>query len=115
MRQLGVACRKIGTDMLSRGASDADIVPLLLRLKHPTFFTHDADFWDARLCHAGYCLAFLDVRSRDAAAYVRRFLRHGLFDTFARRSGKVLHIHAREITYYSRASRATQTVTWASR
>ena len=115
LRKRGIACRKIGTDLSAKGTSDANIIPLLLRLKHPAFFTQDADFWDVRLCHSGYCLAYLDVKPRDAAGYIRRFLRHSLFDTAGGRLGKVVHIHKDGITYYAAGSRKTHVVSWTNR
>jgi len=39
LRKFGIANRKIGTDLTAKGTSDADIIPLLHRLKQPTLFT----------------------------------------------------------------------------
>lgn len=115
LRKLGIANRKIGADLAAKGTSDANIIPLLLRLKQPTFFTHDADFWDVRLCHAGYGVVYLSVKSRDAAGYIRRFLRHTLFNTSARRLGRVAQIHVDGITYYITGSRKAHSASWANR
>ena len=115
LRKIGLACRKIGSDLAARGTSDSDIIPLLLELKRPTFFTHDSDFWDARLCHSGYCLAYLEIKPRDAAGYIRRFLRHASFDTAGARMGKVVHIQTSGIAYYVAGSRKTHVARWSSR
>jgi hypothetical protein len=93
LRQAGIACRKIGRELTSKGTSDADIIPLLHRLKHPTFFTHDIDFWTPELCHANYCIVHLAVKSRAAAHSIQRFLHHPKFATTAKRLGKVIQIH----------------------
>ncbi len=49
-----VRVRQIGLDIGRSGMLDAEIVPLLLQLRRPTFFTRDEDFFDRRLCHAKY-------------------------------------------------------------
>jgi hypothetical protein len=92
LRKTGIASRKIGADLASKGTSDSDIVPLLHRLKQPTFFTHDLDFWNPELCHASYCIVHLAVKPRDAAFYIRRFLHLPQFATVARRLGKVIQV-----------------------
>ena len=44
-------------DLAAFGTDDDDLIPLLLHLPKPTFFTHDVDFWRQSLWHPGYCLA----------------------------------------------------------
>ena len=100
LRKDGIATRKIGADLTSKGVSDADIIPLLHRLKQPTFFTHDADFWRPELSHANYCIVHLAVKTRDAAFYIRRFLRHPHFATAAKRMGKVIQVHSNGISMH---------------
>jgi predicted nuclease of predicted toxin-antitoxin system len=107
-----VPTRKIGKDLAVKGTGDADIIPLLLKQKSPTFFTHDKDFWKSSLRHDGYCLAYLDVPAREAAEYIRRFLRHPFFNTSAKRLGKVIHIHPDGITYFAKGSRKVHAVAW---
>ncbi len=69
---------------------DDEIIPFLLTLSHPTFFTLDWDYFKRQLCHARYCLALLDVRRDEAAMFLRRLLRHKQFDTQAKRMGVVI-------------------------
>jgi hypothetical protein len=53
-----------------QGMKDLDeIIPLLHRLRRPTFFTHDLGFFDHALCHKGYTLICLDVRAKETAVY----------------------------------------------
>ena len=71
--------RQIGREIASPGIQDVDIIPWLHSVKRPTFFTHDRWFFKARLCHGSYCLVWLDVSDIEAARFIRRFLRHPLF------------------------------------
>jgi hypothetical protein len=112
LKQGRIAVRKIGCDLAIKGTGDADIVPLLLKLKQPTFFTQDKDFWKLNLRHEGYCLAYLDIPAREAALYIKLLLRNPLFDTSAKRLGKVMHIHKDGISFYSTHSRKVHSVSW---
>lgn len=77
---------------------------MLHQLRRPTFFTFDSDFYRRNLCHTDYCLVYLAVRQKEAATFIRRFLRHSEFDTQTKRMGSVVlatyagltvwHIHA---------------------
>jgi len=71
-------------------------------------------FWDyfrRSLCHARYCLVYLDVKRDESALFIRRFLRHQEFDTQAERMGAVVRIsytglsvwrlHAQEETHFT--------------
>lgn len=51
-----VSVRQVGVNIGRKGLLDEEIIPLLLRLRHPTFFTRDSDFYERRLCHPKYCL-----------------------------------------------------------
>jgi hypothetical protein len=49
--------RLIAGDLGRRGMKDRnEIIPLLHRLRLPTFFTRDQDFYQPDLRHDGYCL-----------------------------------------------------------
>ena len=90
-RQLGswrIRVYQIGFEIGKKGMKDNEIVPFLHQLKQPTFFTRDDDF--CRLCHAGYCLVYPDVRKEEVTTFVRRVLRHRSLKTKARRMGKVI-------------------------
>ena len=74
--------RQIGVAIGRSGMKDREgILPLLHRLKYPTFFTLDHGFYHPPLRHQGYCVVFLDVWEDEAAEYIRRFLRHIEFRT----------------------------------
>ncbi len=87
-----VRFRQIGYDTGRKGMDDDEIIPFLFTLRQPTLFTMDADFFKSGLCHARYGLAYLDVNDLEAAAFIRRLLRHRQFDTHAKRMGVVLRI-----------------------
>jgi len=85
-----VSFRQIGYEVGRKGMTDDEIIPFLLRLRRPTFFTIDHDFYRRVLGHARYGLVFLDVAQSEAAIFVRRLLRHREFDTQAKRMGVVI-------------------------
>ena len=81
---------QIGYEVGRKGMKDREIIPFLHQLKQPTFFTRDDDFYERKLCHAGYCLVYLNVRKEEVATFVRRVLRQKAFKTKTRRMGKVI-------------------------
>lgn len=83
---------QIGFNVGRRGMQDEEVIPLLLKLRRPTFFTRDDDFYERRLCHAKYGLVYLAVQKYEAAAFVRRLLRHPEFNTQAKRMGTVIRV-----------------------
>lgn len=85
-----IRVRQIGHEMGRKGMKDQEIIPFLHQLNQPTFFTRDDDFYHPKLCHAGYCLVYLDVRKEEAAVFIRRVLRHQALKTKAKRMGKVI-------------------------
>ena len=85
-----ISVRQIGFEIGRKGMKDREIIPFLHQLNQPTFFTRDDDFYERSLCHAGYCLVYLDVRKEEVATFVRRVLRHRVFKTKARRMGKII-------------------------
>jgi hypothetical protein len=87
-----VRVRQIGFDVGRSGMQDAETLPLLIRLRRPTFLTRDEDFFDRRLCHAKYSLVHLDVPRQEVALFVRRLLAHPNFDTQANRMGTVVRV-----------------------
>jgi hypothetical protein len=96
----------------SRGIKDADIIPLLHQHSRVTFFTQDKDFFRPALCHASYCLVWLDVGADDAALYVRRLLRHPHFATQAKRMGTVIRAHHDKIHFWQRNRRSIRRAEW---
>src|SRR5262245_12148387 len=108
----GIRVRQIGQDIGYKGLKDAEIPALLHRLRRATFFTLDADFYDRRLCHRGYCLVWMDVRQTDAAAFIRRLLRHAAFRTQVKRLGKVVHAHYLSVRMWRLHAEDEERVAW---
>ena len=77
-----IPIRQVGYDIRKQGLQDAAIIPFLLELGRPTFFTRDLDFYNRNLCHVRYCLVCLVVGQYEVATFVRRVLRHPEFDTY---------------------------------
>jgi hypothetical protein len=92
LRSQRVRIHQIGHDVGRRGMKDDEIIPLLCSLRRPTFFTRDLGFYERDLCHAQYCLVCIAVGQYEAAAFVRRLLRHPEFDTQAKRMGTVIRV-----------------------
>lgn len=83
---------QIGRDIARQGMQDDEIIPLLRRLRRPTFVSRDRDFFDKSLCSDSFCLVYLDVRPLEVAEYVRRLLRHLEFKTWSQRKGRVVRL-----------------------
>jgi len=87
-----IPIRHIGYEIGRKGMKDDEIIPFLLTLHHPTFFTLDWDYFKRSLGHARYCLVYLDVRRDEIATFIRRLLRHPEFDTQAKRMGAIIRL-----------------------
>jgi len=112
LRQWGILFRSISRDFHCQGMQDDNIVPFLMRLKQPTLLTRDQDFFDRRLVHPRYCLAWFDVDAGQTAFFVRRFLSHPRFLTSAQRLGKVISIAPRGIGYWVKGADRLGHVGW---
>ena len=112
LRKWHIRFRVIGVAIAPSGTLDENLIPVLHRLPRPTFFTLDRDFYRRDWTHAGYCLVWLDVRRRDAAEFIRRFLRHPAFDTQAKRMGIVARVHAAGVTCWQMRQRSSRSVGW---
>jgi hypothetical protein len=69
-------------------------------LDRPTFFTLDEDFFDRRLCHEGYCLAYLDIDEDAVADYAHRLLRQRAFKSKTKRMGRVIGARSAGLTVW---------------
>ena len=108
----GIHCRMVGQDIARPSVGDDNILALLHRLKQPTFFTRDEDFFNRRLCHSAYGLVFLDIAPEESALFVRRVLRHPRFSTAARRLGLILRAHHDGIQFCEKNRPGWQRVGW---
>lgn len=104
--------RQIGHEVGRKGMKDEEIIPLLHRLGPVTFFTRDLDFYNPRLCHSRYCLVCLFVGKYDVASFIRRFLRHPIFNTSAKRTGKVIRVSHTGIRMWQLHTEREEELTW---
>lgn len=104
LRSWRIRPQQIGYEIGRKGMQDEEIIPFLHQLRRPTFFTLDDDFDRRELCHAGYCLVFINTGQYEAASFVRRVLRHKQFNTQAKRMGAVMRVsHTGIIVWYLHA------------
>jgi hypothetical protein len=93
-----------------------DRVPeILLTLKSPTFITIDHGFWNARLCHPGYCVLFFALRDDQQQlipGLLRALLRRAGFRHRGDRMGKVVHIGAKGISYWQFQQAGLKKIRW---
>ena len=113
LRGWRIPIRQIGYEVGRKGMKDDEIIPVLLRLRHPTFFTLDYDFYKRGLCHARYCLVCLDVGQYEAAVFVRRLLRHREFDTEAKHMGAVIRVSHRGLSVWRLHAEKAVRLGWA--
>jgi hypothetical protein len=107
-----IAVRQIGVSVGRKGMLDEEIIPLLQRLRRPTFFTRDEDFYERYLCHARYSLVYLSVEKSEAAWFIRRLLRHPYFKTQTMRMGKVMRVSHTGIRYWQHQRSPEQHIDW---
>ena len=113
LRKWRIKFRRLGREIARSGIQDPEIIPLLHRLKKPTLFTHDQDFFKLSLAHRAYCLVWLDLYDGEAAAFfIRRFLRHPAFHTQAQRMGKVVRVHPGGVQYWQAGVAKRASVKW---
>ncbi|MDQ3011844.1 MAG: hypothetical protein M3X11_14185 [Acidobacteriota bacterium] len=109
----GIHFRQIAREIGRMGLDDREqIIPLLHRLRRPTFFTRDQDFSKSGLRHPGYCLVYLDVLPGQVAEYIHRFLRHSSFRTQAQRMGKVVRVRHGGLSWWEAGAKAERVVSW---
>jgi hypothetical protein len=103
---------QIGHEVGHQGLKDETIIPLLHKLNSVTFFTRDKGFYDRSLCNVDYCLVCLIISQYEVATFVRRFLKHQLFNTRAKRMGKVIRLTHVGLQVWERNAGKEMEVTW---
>ena len=111
LRSWRIRVQQVGRDVGWAGIKDEQIIPLLLKLRRPTFFTRDLGFFDAKLCHARYGMVCLAIEPDEAASFVRRVLRHPSCDTQRKRLGRVMRISQMGIRVFQLGGRE-ETIAW---
>jgi hypothetical protein len=112
LRSWRIRVHQIGHEIGRLGMKDDEIIPLLHELPPVTFFTRDLGFYHRRLCHDGYCLVCLATGQYEVASFVRRFLRHSLFNTRAKRMGKVIWVSHAGVRVWQLHAENEKAVDW---
>jgi hypothetical protein len=112
LRKWRIHFRSVGVDFAAHGTPDANLIPVLLKLPKPVFFTLDKDFYRADWAHDSYGLAWLDVADNETAEFIRRFLRHPAFDTRSKRMGVVARVGVAEVCFWRKGQRQLQREEW---
>ena len=112
LRSWRIPIRQIGYEVGRAGMKDDEITPLLHQLRRPTFFSLDLGFYRRTHCHARYCIICLDVGDYNAATFVRRLLKHPLFDSEAKRLNRVVRLSSAGITFWQIGIDGEQRVGW---
>lgn len=107
-----LAVRHIGYTIERQGVQDDAIIPFLLTLHRPTFFTFDPHFYRRDLCHARFCLVYMDVSDKEMATCIRRLLHHPEFDTQVKRMGTVIHVSHVGISVWRLRAEQEKHVEW---
>ena len=87
-----ISIKQVGINTGRSGMKDMEIITSLQKLRGPTFFTRDDDFFKPKLCHMRYGLVYLDVEKSEAALFIRRLFKHTKFNTQAKRMGNVIRV-----------------------
>jgi hypothetical protein len=112
LRRWRVPARQIGPDLGRKGLKDSEIIRLLHDLRRATFFTQDLGFYQRTLCHQGYGIVALDTLDDEVASFVRRFLKHPLFGTQAKRLGVVARVSPAGIRLWRLHSGHEEAMSW---
>ena len=107
-----IAARQVGLDVGRKGLTDEQVVILLRRLRQPTFFTRDQGFYAADLRHEHYAIVVAAVGQYELAAFVRRLLHHPAFDTYAKRTGRIIRIAPKGIAWWQLRRQQEAFVNW---
>jgi len=114
LRHWRIAMRHMGDDVGRQGMTDQESLALLHRLRRPTFFTRDEDFYARHLCHARYCLVSLAVAKDEVAPFVRRLLRHREFETIAKRMGTVVRVSHVDLSVWRLYAEQAIHIAWST-
>jgi hypothetical protein len=103
------------TDLRPRTVVKDDAIPHLLRRENcPTFVTINVDdFWRRAPASSDFCVvcfALPDSRASEIPAALRALLSGADFNTRAKRSGKVIRVADRRVSYYGVTHPDVQTV-----
>lgn len=111
LKQWRIAIDKVGHGFGQSGWSDEQIRRTLIGTGK-TFHTRDEGYYKPAHRHSTYSLVFYDVKDDEMAYYIRRFLRHPLFNTHAKRLGKVIKVTPTHIEFWEVGRNSKVKVEW---
>ena len=114
LRSWRIHIRQVGPEIGHQGMKDKEIISLLHRFPRSTLFTRDLGFYDPRLHHADYCLVYLSVGQYEVASFIRRFLRHSVFKTQAKRNGAVIRLSQIGLSVWCLGQNTEQKLKWTT-
>ena len=112
LRDWRIHFRGVGVEVGRSGTKDDNLIPCFHRLPQPTFFSLDRNFYRRDWIHSHYGLVWLNVRGREAANFIRRFLRHSSFNAQAKRMGIVARVHPDGVQFWQLGQRFPQRIGW---
>jgi len=112
LRNWRIPVRQIGHELGRKGMADEEIIPFLLTLKRPSFFTRDLGFYQPQHCHLKYCIVTLPVRKEEAAHFIRRFLAQPGFHTQLERVGAVVRVTHAGLALWRLHGESEQRLDW---
>jgi hypothetical protein len=114
LRAWRIHYEQVGEGVGRVGMTDEDVIPLLHELRSVTFFSRDVDYYKRKLCHARYCLVYLDVHQKRTAETIRDLLRRPEFRTWAQRRGTVIRVTAEGMRVWRLGASKLEAIPWSS-
>lgn len=112
LRNWRIRVRHFGYEIGQKGTTDEAIIPFLHQQRQTTWLTLDRGFYRPHLRHHNYCLVTMDVTEDDVATFVRRFLRHPMFDTQRKRMGTVVRLSHAGLRFWRLGADAEESAGW---
>ncbi len=112
LRSWRIQSQQIGHEIGRQGMNDEEIIPLLHKLHHATFFTRDLGFYKRHLCHLNYCLVVLEVGQYEVASFIKRFLQFQEFNTKTKRMGRVIRVTHIGIQFWHMHAEKEEAAKW---
>lgn len=114
LRSWRIPVRQIGVDIAHKGLQDEEIIPLLHRLRRPTFFTRDRGFYRQDVCHRQYGIVVLEAEPEEVAIFVRRVLGCPRLNTEAKRMGTVVRASRRRLGLWRLHVKEEEILLWGA-
>lgn len=104
--------KHIGYDLSYKGIIDENIIVLLHKFKQATLFTRDSNFFNNKLVHNNYCIVHVNVKPKDVAIFIRKFLKTTLFDSKYKRIGNIIRVSYQGIKWLQLNEKVEKQFLW---